>query len=659
MDKNLLNNYLKFIYNLVTAVRRISLYPSQHPAVVNSIKSIYEGLCEILNVKNMISISVSPDNTLVIDNETINEKNVFIEELIGYFKKMNIENITFDSGIAEKEIDDFVRILLLDAEEARKLGDIKKALLDKGIQHIRAFHFSYVKIDEENEALVAKKEISALETLKSALKDLHAGRINSPEEMQDIETRILGLAGSEFKEKKRLSVSVKNMYKKYLSSVPDKEGALRKLKGTLLEAGCPPQEVDALVNKICEEEKKPEVKAAAESVDELRRLKKENEELKSQLHLLQQSGIMPEPQRKKLFDDKQRLDNVIHHMAEGLVVVDPQGNIVMANPTAEKLLNISGKDMGKPVKEVVRDEHLLTLVKKFSTDKDEVIEKDVELFSHNDSTKKILRTSSAVIEDNNGNTIGMVTTLNDITKQKELERMKADFLSSVSHELRTPLVAIEKSIYLILNKTTGEVSDTQAQFLSIADRNLKRLTLLINDLLDLSKLEAGRMTVKRQPTLLDKIIGESVMTLNNWAKTKSVNIQVKILEALPEADVDPNRIIQVLNNLIGNAIKFTPADGTITVEAAFRREKGEIEVCVADTGIGISEENLSKIFDKFYQINEKVVSDVAGTGIGLTISKEIVELHGGRIWVESQQGHGARFIFTLPLKGKDNVITEV
>ncbi len=134
-----------------------------------------------------------------------------------------------------------------------------------------------------------------------------------------------------------------------------------------------------------------------------------------------------------------------------------------------------------------------------------------------------------------------------------------------------------------------------------------------------------------------------------WASTRAIRLQKQVQEGLPDVDVDPDRIIQVLNNLIGNAIKFTPVNGTVTVGAALQKEGGCIRVSVSDTGIGIGKDDLAKIFDKFYQVGERVSNDVGGTGIGLSIAREIVELHRGKIWVESEKEKGTTFIFTLPL----------
>ena len=348
----------------------------------------------------------------------------------------------------------------------------------------------------------------------------------------------------------------------------------------------------------------------------------------------------------KALKEKKETDAVIRSIAEGLVVVDGDGKVVMMNPAAEKLLGVpKANKIGRRVSENLGAEQLLSFAKS-SEDKEG---KEIELISKDDETKKILRASSAVIENEDGLTVGMVSVLSDITKQKELDQLKSNFVASVSHELRTPLVAMGKSISLMLSKAAGPLSEPQEQFLQIADRNLKRLALLINDLLDLSKLEAGKMKLRPAPSSVEKVIDEAINGLMTWAGTKSINVEKRVREGLPEVNMDPDRMLQVLNNLIGNAIKFTPKNGRILLEAGLKKENKEIEVSVSDTGMGIAKEDLPKLFNKFYQAGERAPADISGTGIGLCVAKEIVELHGGKIWAESEKNNGAKFTFTLPL----------
>lgn len=305
---------------------------------------------------------------------------------------------------------------------------------------------------------------------------------------------------------------------------------------------------------------------------------------------------------KKVSRDKKTTEAVVRSISEGLVVVDKSGKVVMLNPAAEKLLGVEKKGkIGKSVLGNLKSEQLVSFVKEGTDPED----REIELVSKENETKKVLRASSAVIENENGQTVGMVSVLSDVTKQKELDRLKSNFVSNITHELRTPLVATQKSVTLLLTKSAGSITNAQENFLSVADRNLKRLSILIDDLLDLSKMEAGKLELRREVLSIDRVVDDSIESLDTWAKTKSINIEKKLHAGVPEVNIDADRIIQVLNNLIGNAIKYTPENGNITVEIASGGDNNSVELSVADTGIGIPEENLPHIFDKFYQVGER------------------------------------------------------
>jgi PAS domain S-box-containing protein len=352
-------------------------------------------------------------------------------------------------------------------------------------------------------------------------------------------------------------------------------------------------------------------------------------------------------QQETMFQ-KEQTESVIRSMAEGLVVVNGAGEVVFLNPAAEKLLGVKQQEkLGQTLDDGLGEESLVSLVKGQGKSNESL---EIELNARQDQTKRVVRSSNAVIEDENGRTVGMVSVLTDVTKQRELDRLKSDFVSSVTHELRTPLVAIQHSLGVMLDGASGDVTEQQRNFLQIAQRNLGRLSGMINDLLDLAKLEAGRMDLKREPAALAPVVDHAVETLEAWAKSKSVRIETRIPEDLPQLSLDPGRIEQVLNNLIGNAVKFTPKDGIVTIEATLSADQSTLDVGVSDTGVGIADEDLPKLFKKFQQVGTRRPGDLSGTGLGLAISKEIVELHGGAIRAErGPDGKGARFVFRLPL----------
>ena len=344
--------------------------------------------------------------------------------------------------------------------------------------------------------------------------------------------------------------------------------------------------------------------------------------------------------------ERKQTVSVLESIAEGLVVVNNKGEVVMMNPAAEKLLSVDQKErIGKPMLDDIREGQLVSM----ATGTDE--EREIVLSAKSDSTKRILRASNAMITDEDGKTVGMVAVLSDVTKQRELDQMKSELVSRVSHELRTPIVAMQHALAILVDEIAGPLTEEQKKFASLTQRNLQRLNALINDLLDLSKLEAKKMDLRLAFTSLSPVIGNVCETLDPWAQSKAITIMRRVPEDLPHVMCDPARITQVLTNLLGNAIKFTPKQGRITAEAKLVEGGMVVQVSVTDTGIGIAKEDLPKLFSKFQQVGERTASDISGTGLGLAISKEIVELHRGRIWAESDEvKKGTTFTFTLPLE---------
>ncbi|MFH1691207.1 MAG: ATP-binding protein [Candidatus Omnitrophota bacterium] len=367
-------------------------------------------------------------------------------------------------------------------------------------------------------------------------------------------------------------------------------------------------------------------------------------------------------QNQRLAVEKERSEGIMHHLAQGLVVVDKNGKIVMMNPAAQKLLDAQVKEtVGKSLAESLKKEHLMAMAKGYGEEvSNGPITKEIELASKDEMAKKVLRASSAVVEDENGKTVGMVSVLSDVTHEKEVEEMKSHFVSLVTHELRTPVVTIQKSLELVLGGTTGAINEDQKKFLSVSQMNLMRLNNLINDLLDMSKLEAGKFLLRPLEFDMRDMISDVKTSLMGWANDKKIIIHLELGEAAIKVYADRDRLSQVLINLVSNALKFTPSEGEIFISLkAYEKmdhvcQEPCVEVAVVDSGIGIEPKDFKRIFNKFEQVSLVGPSTGAGgTGLGLPIAKEIVCLHGGNIWVESQKDKGSRFIFVIPKKYKD------
>lgn len=255
-------------------------------------------------------------------------------------------------------------------------------------------------------------------------------------------------------------------------------------------------------------------------------------------------------------------------------------------------------------------------------------------------------------------------------KLEKLEKMKSEFISIVSHELRTPLTAVKNSLDIILSEKTGSVTPQQNNFLNMAKRNLNRLSGIINDLLDLSKIEAGKMEYRFEPFNICEALDFVKNTYLSLADKKNIQLKVDYDVDLPQVYGDLNKIEQILTNLVSNAVKFTTENGHINISATlfkskdfdkisicrnsllldqFKTEGDYIKISIEDTGIGIAKEDVPKVFDKFQQIESTLSRDVGGTGLGLPIAKQLVEAHRGFIWLESEPQKGTTFSFILPV----------
>jgi two-component system sensor histidine kinase GlrK len=231
-------------------------------------------------------------------------------------------------------------------------------------------------------------------------------------------------------------------------------------------------------------------------------------------------------------------------------------------------------------------------------------------------------------------------------KLSKVDKMKSDFFSTMSHELRTPLSSIKEGIGLLQEGVGGTISDKQKRLLTILTEETNRLIGLVNALLDIAKMEAGMMTYNFDNEHLASLIEKTVHEIAPLTEAKKIKIWLEISEELPLVKLDRERILQVLRNLIGNAVKFTPERGQIIV-SAYRENRGII-FSVKDTGPGIPHENLQAIFEKFHQPPVKTSEWTKGTGLGLAIVKNIIVAHGGEVWAESEPGQGSTFFVLLP-----------
>lgn len=258
-----------------------------------------------------------------------------------------------------------------------------------------------------------------------------------------------------------------------------------------------------------------------------------------------------------------------------------------------------------------------------------------------------LENANAQLKEYAGNLERTVEEVRDANERlKELDHIKASFFSMISHELRHPLTVAKGYLELLETGQAGQINQDAKHYIHIVNDNLDQLAGMFDDLLDLSRMEAGRFPIELQSVQPSAFVNHAVQGFSASARDKGLTLENKLPPDLPRVNADPLRMVQVLSNLIQNAIKFTQDGGTIQVSAQVLN--GEIEFCVSDNGIGIPRKDREKIFDRFYQVMREG-TNFRGAGLGLAICREIVKLHGGKIWVESEEGSHSKFYFTLPV----------
>ncbi len=346
---------------------------------------------------------------------------------------------------------------------------------------------------------------------------------------------------------------------------------------------------------------------------------------------------------RMMSEDQRRTQAMLYSIADGVIAVNNEARVILVNSAAERILNLPPFPYveQRHVKEVIRIPALANLFLRSLNSGKEMAE-EIRLEG---PERKVLEVETSLIEAEPGDSLGIIAIIRDVTTLRELEQAKSDFVSTVSHELRTPLTSIKAYTATLRRRDVDFDEETRQQFLGIIEEETDRLTRLISDLLDVSRIESGRLELKKREFDMVKL-AEIVM-----GKLESQSPR-HVLTLIPECETarvlaDPDKIEQVLVNLLDNAIKYSPRGGEVRVNIS--RQHRMVRCSVTDPGVGIPPEHLPHVFEKFHRVDNRSTREVYGTGLGLYVSKSIVEAHGGNIWVESEPGKGSTFHFTLPL----------
>ena len=342
----------------------------------------------------------------------------------------------------------------------------------------------------------------------------------------------------------------------------------------------------------------------------------------------------------RLINERDRLEAMLGAMVEGVLVIDRQGQVVRANERVRQIFGLGRDDplLGRRLWDVSRDTELSGVVRE-AMNRSQPTFREVQLRGEKD---RFLAVTAGPTADRTA----WVIVLHDVTEMKRLERVRTDFVANVSHELRTPMTAI-KGFAETLASTGYDDHERVARYVSIIERQASRLSRLIEDLLTLSDLELGKMAVRMRTMALAPIVHDVVELLSGTAERAHVKVRIEVDESV-EAKGDPDRLAQVVSNLLENAIKFSENRGEVTVRVQRAATGGLVELQVVDRGVGIPAEDLPRLAERFYRVDKARSSELGGTGLGLSIVKHIVQAHGGSLLIESRVGVGTTVTVRLP-----------
>ena len=355
---------------------------------------------------------------------------------------------------------------------------------------------------------------------------------------------------------------------------------------------------------------------------------------------------------ERIVAEQKKNEAVIQSIDDGLVVIDAELDVQGMNPAAARAFGVDAeRALGRHFLEAVKSERLFQHLKETveSGEAPDVDEEKTFFTVERDGGPQHYQSVVTPVYTPSGAMIGAILLLRDVTKLRELDRLKSEFVATASHELKTPLTSIGMSIGLLEERAEEKLNEREQALLAAASEDVERLKHLVNDLLDLSKIEAGKIDLAFSAVPVPLLFKKAVQTLKTQAEQQDVALTYEAPDDLPDVKADANKATWVLTNLIANALRYTDAGGHIALRA--EPAGGKMHLAVEDDGEGIPYAYQSKIFDKFVQVESE--KSVGGSGLGLAICKEIVRAHGGSIWVDSAPGTGSTFTFTLPLVDAD------
>jgi PAS domain S-box-containing protein len=585
--------WFNFLKTFTRALVQINLYKPDHPQVKQALSEGQALLAQISDSLGGGDFSITIDNDkLLVNGVPLIAADKLPNSLKNLYSKFRIQTITFTAGVTA---DDLLGLCQVQAFK----GEAKAFIAERGIERIRLNEAVYARVDGSAPQAAAAPAPSAAAAQPGVAGGAGEPAAGAPQQeavpVQKVSEQIEDLA---------LETALSTVVGRATSDATEQRRIMETLTAKFKE------EVEAKVGQALEVVRRD---------------------------------------KKKVENDMVRAESVMGSMAEGVVVVDKEGKILMMNPQAEA---ISGRPLaelsGKKIVDLSQIENqVVSLAKEIRPDNKGDISTEVSK-SGPAGLAETVKKATAIIQNEEGKIVGSVSIPTDAAKLKEVEKLQQDFIATMTHELRSPLTSIKAALE-IMSREAEKPGDSSRNILNTAIRNTERLNSIITDILDFSKLQSGKLIFHQEDSSPEEIAKDAVESMRAWANSKGVELLLRCEPSSKAIYVDKRRTMQVLINLISNSIKFTPAGGTIEVSVDSGREAmaGFTFLSVKDTGCGIKKEDQNKIFEKFVQVasGEKV----GGTGLGLAITKAMVVMQGGKITVDSEPGRGATFRVAMPV----------
>ncbi|MFH1772048.1 MAG: ATP-binding protein [Candidatus Omnitrophota bacterium] len=647
------------VWRNLEAKRKI--YGLQMLQVRKVIGELYEQMVMVVDLSEAFAVVKKQDDFEIIVKESADDitplqlKEVssdvsFLKEI---FDRFSINSITFYKGLQKHEVESFLKTVNTTKEKLDERGGIVEVLSKDEVKNIILDEMKF-------ELLTGNKSIQ--DTAQAPLSE----DLKIPDIPKKIDTKQFNSTWENYLSGKIDSNELKERHNEIVDTVKQKPQTLtrvlKKLAGKqkeielfianleqkLFDLGFPAEAVENLKSKLSVPRK---VKIDEAELLRLRRI--ENNFQKELDKRVDESMEAMSKIKKRLSDDKERTEAILRQMSQGCIILDQNGIVLSVNSIAQKVLGVTIPEVqGKRINDLLKGHHLVSMVARGKEDAQGGLSKTIKIESKDEKIIDFIRESSVVIEDQSGNPIGALSSLQNKVELEELERRKSHIMDVIGHDLKLPVGAAKFNLSMLTDDKEffNSLDERQQKIFNKCMNGLKATEDVLNKIMDVRYLETGKILLKKEKTSINKIAEDSTHALEKWAMEKKINLNLSIEDA-PEIEVDSARIYEVINNLISNALKFTLQEGTIEVRVGVVNEadKQFVQISVSDPGIGIEEKDLKRIFNKYEQVSLKRPEGATGLGLGLSICKIIVELHRGSIWAESEPGKGSTFFIHLPI----------